>query len=488
MDSESLVWLELTEQARRIRARELTSEALVNAHLEQIARHPKLNAVVTLDAQRARAAAREADAVLRRGEPVGPLHGVPFTAKDTFATRGLRTSFASPLLRGHVPDYDATLVARLRAAGGVLLGKTNMPTFAFDWQTDNPFFGRTQNPWDLRRMVGGSSGGSAAALAGGLTPLCIGSDVGGSIRVPAHCCGVFGLRPTEGVLPDRGHFAIPGVPRTGRALLTCGPMARSARDLTLATSILWGPDSDNWTVPPVVFDVGPPLASLRGLRIAFSRTLGGVIVSRDTDRVLRKLCDTLAGAGCELREAKPDGVDDDEAMRLWGAILAPDFVAHAPWAVRETPLAKLGPLAFRLRFGEGAFAACLGAGLSNGMRAYLEALDARDRRIAVADRFFSGVDAWITPAGATNAFPHCRTGAPVHIDGRRVPYTDVFAPFHCTTTLLAHPIVAMPVGASKDGLPIGIQLHGRRFADARLLRIAELIEDAVGGFRRPALV
>lgn len=482
-----LVFRDLTELATMVREGAVSSAALVEAHLAQITRHNQgINAVVTLDGECARARAREADAARGRGEIWGPLHGVPFTAKDTFATRGMRTSFASPLFKGHVPDYDARLVERVKAAGGVLLGKTNLPTFAFDWQSSNPFYGRTQNPHDRARTAGGSSGGSAAALAAGFTPLCLGSDAAGSIRVPAHFCGVAGIRPTEGALSDHGHLATPGVPRTGRELISCGPLARSIRDLRLAMSILWGPDRDRWTIPPVPFEGAPRPDSLRGLRVAWSGTLSGAVVSADTRSTLAGVIQKLAHAGAEVTEAAPEGVDSEEAHRAWGALMAPSFVANAPWLVRETPMRGLGALAFRHVFGKGRFAEHLGAALNQGFREHFEALQTRDRIIAGAEPFFAGYDAWITPVTSHVAFPHVKTGTPLDVDGVKVPYTETISPFHCATTLLGHPVVVLRAGTSREGLPIGVQIHGRRWQDARLLGVAALVEDVVGRFPPPA--
>lgn len=484
-----LVFHDLTEMARMVRQREVTSVALVDAHLAQIARHnATINAVVTLDAEGARARAREADAALARGESWGPLHGVPFTVKDTYATRGMRTSFASPELKDHVPDYDARLVERVKAAGGVLLGKTNLPTFAFDWQSSNSFYGRTKNPHDPGRVVGGSSGGSAAALAAGFTPLCLGSDAAGSIRVPAHFCGVAGIRPTEGALSDHGHLATPGVQRTGRELVACGPMARSIGDLRLAMAILWGPDRERWSIPEVPFEGSPEPDSLRGLRVAFAPTVAGAAVSRDTRSALESLIQRLGGAGAHVAEASPEGVDSDEAHRIWGALMAPSFVANAPWMIRATPLRGLGPLAFRQVFGKGRFGRDLGAGLSHGFREHYAALEARDRLIAGAAPFFEEHDVWITPVTSHVAFPHVKTGTPLDVDGAKVPYTEALSPFNCGTATLAHPVVVLRAGTSEEGLPIGVQLHGRRWRDARLLAIAALVEELLGRFPPPALV
>ena len=225
---------------------------MLDAHLTRIARYnPALNAIVTHNEENARAGAREADAALARGEVWGPLHGVPVTIKDSFATAGLRTTSGFPPLTNHIPDSDATAVARLRAAGAIVLGKTNLPLLVHGFQSDNPIFGRTNNPWDHARTPGSSTGGGAAAIAAGLSPLELGSDYGGSVRIPAHFCGIYSLKPTNNRIPLTGH--IPELPgrRSVRHVATPGPLARCVQDLVLALQVMAGPDPYHPDVPPL---------------------------------------------------------------------------------------------------------------------------------------------------------------------------------------------------------------------------------------------
>src|SRR5213078_2116751 len=232
---------------------------VLEAHLAQIDTHnAALNAIVTMDAERARERAREADKALARGELWGPLHGVPFTLKDAHATAGMRTTTGFPPLADYVPQEDSTVTARLKAAGGILLGKTNVAMMLGDYQTTNPIFGRTNNPWNIERTPGGSSGGAAAALAAGMTPFDIGTDLSASIRIPAHFCGVFCLKPTEqrvslaGLIPDPR-----GTPRSVRIMSCIGPMARTVEDLPLLYPIIAGPDGRDTEVPPVPVGEAP---------------------------------------------------------------------------------------------------------------------------------------------------------------------------------------------------------------------------------------
>src|SRR5437667_7893031 len=236
-----IVFSSTTQLAAAIRAGHISATEVLEAHLAQIDTHnPALNAIVTMDAEQARKRAHEADEALARGEVWGPLHGVPFTLKDAHATAGLRTTTGFPPLAHYVPQEDGTVAARLRAAGGILMGKTNVPVMLADFQTSNPIFGRTNNPWDTARTPGGSSGGAAAALASGMTPFEIGTDLSASIRLPAHFCGVFGLKPTEHRVSLDG--LIPGLPPppSVRIMSCIGPMARTVTDLALLYSIIAG--------------------------------------------------------------------------------------------------------------------------------------------------------------------------------------------------------------------------------------------------------
>src|ERR1700688_1002605 len=268
-----IVFSSTTQLADAILAGHVSATEVLDAHLAQIDKHnAALNAIVTLDTQQAHERAREADKALARGQVWGPLHGVPFTLKDAHATAGMRTTTGFPPLADYVPQEDSTVTARLKAAGAILIGKTNVHMLLADpAQTDNPIFGRTRNPWNVERTPGGSSGGAAAALASGMTPFEIGTDLSGSIRIPAHFCGVFGLKPTERRVPLTG--LIPGFagPRPVRIMSCIGPMARTVDDLALLYAIIAGPDGRDTEVAPIPIEEVPNL-ELKNLRIAFAST------------------------------------------------------------------------------------------------------------------------------------------------------------------------------------------------------------------------
>jgi amidase len=484
----SIPFLPLREVSRRIHAGEISSVDYTRSLIEHINRHnPRINAICIMDDQNALREASKADAARERGEDWGALHGIPFTVKDTFATKGMRTSFANPLTRNHIPDYDATLVERVKNAGGILLGKTNLPMFAFDWQST--FWGRTNNPYNELHVVGGSSGGSAAALAAGFTPMEIGSDIGGSLRIPAHYCGVVGFRPTERSLSDFGHIATPNSPKMLRSMITVGPMARSVDDVKMLLQEMWGYDERMWQNPPV------PLQSslkaedvpLSSLRIAYSPTIGERNVSRDTERVFSELLAKLQSLGCKLEEKAPAELHTrrgtDRVLQVWGELMTLETLPELPpfvpnWIVKPL-IAAVHFASFR------GGSAALVRGLMNSERDFAKTLDARDEIVRESDSFFNAYDVWLTPSAAHAAFPHVRTGTPLTIDGVQIPYTEAHAPFACTTVLQATPIVTLPMGMSSDGLPISISVHGKRWHDWRLLTIAEQIEGLGMGFVPP---
>src|SRR5215467_12943795 len=324
--STDLTTASATELLRTLRAREISSRELLEQYLARIEQaNPALNAVVTLDVEGARAAAAAADEATARGHDVGALHGLPITVMDSFETAGLRTTAGAPDLAGYIPGCDADAVARLRAAGAVVFGKTNLPTFAMDWQTYNPVFGTTNNPWDATRTPGGSSGGASAAIAAGLTGLELGSDIRGSLRQPAHNTGVFTLKPSYGIVPVRGH--IPGPPGALSApdLAAAGPITRSADDLDLALDVLAGPDKAMATA----WRLRLPAARRKTLseyRIAVWLDDEACPVDDEVLRVLRSAVDTLRSAGASVDDrARPVNLAESAPLfeRLFGAAVSP---------------------------------------------------------------------------------------------------------------------------------------------------------------------
>jgi len=433
------------ELAAKLRGREISAVEALDAFVSRVAeRDPALNAVVSLDVERARRLAVRRDAVAR---PTGPLHGVPMTIKDAFDVAGLRTTIGTPLF-DHVPTVSATVTRRLEEAGAIIVGHSNVPAFLADYVTDNDLFGRTNNPWAPDRTPGGSGGGAAAALAAGITPIEFGSDLAGSLRLPPHFCGVYGLKATELRVPVTGFFSAPhGGPRSVRVLNSLGPMARDLDDLDLVLRVVAGPDGVDVDVPPVPL---PRRAKVdpATLRLAVSPTIPGVDVSPSLRRCLGHVADGASDVGARVTATVP-------AVDFGRLSVAGDLIG----AITQI----LTPAAAQLRDEQ------------RSLAWYLAALDHRDHVAAAFESFFADHDALVLPAGTTTAFSH---------DAR--DYADVGGML-VFANLAGLPVLTVPAGADSDGLPIGAQIVGPRWSEPRLLDIAAALEDAgvLPGFRRP---
>ncbi len=480
-----LVFLSASRMAKAISNKEVSALELLEAHLAQVSRqNPRLNAVVTLDEERARQRAREADEALARGKVWGPLHGVPVTIKDSFETAGLRTTSSYRPLAKYVPEQDAAVVARLRAAGAIILGKTNMPVLAGDYQSNSKLFGRANNPWDLARTPGGSTGGGAAAVAAGLSPLEMGSDIGGSVRLPAHFCGLFGLKPTEHRVSGAGHIPpLPGAPKTRRHLISFGPLARSVEDLRLCLSTIAGPGYGDWDSLPVPLDV-PKDRRLHERRFAWTDDFRGVPVTSETSSTLERLAGDLARLGCRVERASPPGLDFKAAWFTCSEISATERHVATSMFTRYLMWLGISAMLWKSPISKGFF-----RGLKLSARSYLRALEVRDNLIIQVERFLEDWDAWICPAASVPAFRHRKArelGKPIMVDGKGVAYEMAASAHNMVFNLTGNPVVVIPVARSRDGLPIGVQLVGRRWRDMDLLAIAEQVSaEVTEGFQRP---
>jgi len=458
---DDLVFASATELAKWIRQRRVLATEVMDAYLARIARYnPSLNAVITLDEERARKRAQEADAALAHNEIWGPLHGVPMTLKDGHSVAGMRTTAGFEPLSDYVPHEDGTVAARLKAAGAIIVGKTNVPVLLGNFQTDNPIFGRTNNPWDLNRTPGGSSGGAGAAVAAGLVPLEIGSDLSGSIRIPAHFCGVFGLKPTEHRVSLAGHIPDPpDSPRGVRVIAVIGPLARCVDDLSLALRVIAGADGRDTDVPPVPLVPEAASPPHKNLRIAWAPTFPNVPVARDIRAAIEELATELTSLGCCVEERLPE-VSFAEQRELLSRLVGFVIGVFQPHPGNTPPSSP------------------------SSLADYFTALNRRDYFIQTWEHFFTAWDVLLCPVAMTTAFPHRATGTPLNVDGATVRYWEEIS--HCTPfSLTGHPAVVIPLGQDQEGLPIGVQVVGRRWDDERLLAIAKLLTEVTGGYQKP---
>jgi amidase len=468
-----------TELAALVRDREVSSVELTSAYLARIdVADRQLNAVVTIDAERAIAEATAADEATVRGLATGPLHGLPMTVKDTFETAGMRTTAGAPELAEHVPMRDAIPVERLRAAGAVLIGKTNVPPYAMDWQAANPIFGVTRNPFDPARTPGGSSGGAAAAVAAGMTALELGSDIRGSIRVPAHFCGVYGLKPTGGIVPTRGH--IPGPPGTLAEpdLAAIGPLVRSADDLGLALDVLAGPGPERgkaWRL-----DLPAARADhLAGYRVA--AWLDDVVCPVDAEvlEVLQRATAALENAGGKVDgEARPVALA--EAKPVFEALFLAATSAGYPRPVFDElcAVAASHPDAHVAR------------DVTQRVRDWHLTNEHRLQLGARWADFFTRHDVLLCPAAPVAAFPHDATpdmaARTLSVNGRERPYSDL-SPWVGLASAVHLPAAVVPVGRTRSGLPVGIQVIGPHLEDRTVIDVARRLAEVIGPLGHPEL-
>ena len=460
---DDLTFISATALASAIRQKTVSAQEAVQAYLNRIeAVNPTLNAVVQLRAEAALAEAQTADAALARGASLGPLHGVPMTIKDSIDTAGVITTGGTQGRQTFVPDQDATVVARLRQAGAILLGKTNTPELTLAAETDNLVYGRTNNPYDPSLIPGGSSGGAAAIVAAGGAAFDLGSDTGGSIRQPAHYCGIAGLKPTSGRVPCTGHIVSYEVDALS-SLTQIGPMTRYVEDLMLILPIIAGVDWRDPSVVPMPFN-DPATISLEGLRAAFYLDNGLVSPTPETAQIVQNAVDVLTNAGVSFEKNCPPEATTTGGM--WRDLIVADGSAWIqrildragttqPHTILETRFLGVEPIS------------------SADLTALLNELD---RVRGAMLRFMERFDLIICPANAFPAAPH----GEVFAKGDGYTYTRIY-------NLTGWPAAVIRGGTSPEGLPIGVQIVARPWREDIVLAAAAQIEQALGGWQRPPL-
>lgn len=467
-----LTFLSAVSMAEQIRRKELSPVELVEAHLARIDElNPKLNAFVKVDNETARRHAKAAEVAVRKGESLGVLHGVPLSMKSSMPVAGLPFEAGSKLRAGVVAKQDAPLVSRLRQAGAIILGVTNAPELLMAWETDNLLYGRTNNPWDLTRTPGGSSGGEAAAIAAGLSAGGMGSDGGGSIREPAHFSGICGLKPTPGRVPATGHFPVSAGPF---ALLgVVGPMARTMADLKVLFEVMQGPDEGDPSAAPVPLR-WPSQDDLKSVRVGYFEDDGRTPVTPETRAAVRTAAEALRRAGFQVEPFRPEGLE--LARQLWwklfgiagGMVLGPITRGHE---------AELSPILKEFSSWTAAEPAHTGQSL----------LDTWMERDLVRMQVFAQMQEYpvlLCPVASIPAFRHGERSW--QVEGKTVKYLDAWS-YTAWFNLLGTPAVVVPVGKSPEGLPIGVQIAARPWQEELVIAVAAAIEEQCGEYGHPKI-
>jgi amidase len=477
--TDELAYQSAATLARRIRLREVSSREVLDAFLERVSKlDGPINSVVTIDAERAEREAAAADEAIGGDAPRGALHGVPMTVKDSWQTAGMRTTSGAPELADFVPEVDAWPVARLRDAGAVIFGKTNLPLYAGDFQSYNEVFGTTNNPFDLGRAAGGSSGGSAAALACGFTPLELGSDIGGSIRVPAHMSGVLGHKPSYGIVPAHGQIPGPPGTLTQADLAVAGPMARSIPDLQLGLQVLAG--ADRWNTPAWHLDLPPPRsADLSGYRLGAWLDDPRCPVDPEVGQLLEGAAAALAEHGARV---------DDEVRPAFSLEKAADTF----FTLLQAALSGSYPRDAIERMAAGTDDTPVGRTQARTAMRHRDWLSANERRLQMRlrwEEFFADWDAMLLPVMPCPAIPHDHSepmaSRQVNFAGREWPYWDAVT-WMALAGACYLPATVVPVGVTSSGLPVGIQIVGPYLHDFTTIDVGRYLTELTGGCPRPA--
>lgn len=469
-----LTFLSAVNMAQKIREKKISPVELADAHLSKIERlNPKLNAFVhVVDTDQVRREARAAEVKVTKGEILGPLHGVPISIKSALEVAGLRCEAGTRLRAGHTATQDARLVARLRNAGAVILGVTNTPELLMAWETDNLLYGRTNSPWDLERTPGGSSGGEAAAISAGMSAGGVGSDGGGSIRVPAHFSGICGLKPTPGRIPSTGHFPASGGPF---ALIgVVGPMARTVADLKVLFEVMQGPDDGDTCAAPVPLR-WPSEPETRKLRIGYFEDDGRTPVTPETRAAVRTAANALRNAGFEVEPFCPEGLE--KARLLWKKffVVAGGMLIRPMFRRREHDLSPILKQFLETSAEEPPLTG----------ETLLEAWIGRDVLRAQFLTQMRKFPILLCPAAAIPAFRHDERSW--SIDGKTVEYLDAWS-YTEWFNLLGNPAAVVPVSQSREGLPIGVQIVGRPWEEEQVLAVAAALERECNAWRVPPLI
>ncbi len=487
MAQNNILFMSATEIAAKIRNKEVTSYEVVSAYLQQIdAQNGIFNAVVLVDKENALRQAKLADEAIKKGDNLGKLHGVPITIKDNYLTQGLKSTSGYEPLRNHIPTKDAELVKLLKSEGAIIIGKTNLSVLAMDMQTDNAVFGKTNNAWDINRTSGGSSGGCAVALATGMTPLSFGNDLAGSIRLPAAYCGVYGFKPTFGVVSLQGIQTDPKEKTNGlKSLAVAGPLARNMDDLELAMQIIAKTTSSDQRL--VSMNQYTKTVEIKNLKIAWADEFGDVPVDVEIKNAIKNYITKLENAGATVVKVTPD-LNFYQAWKTWGSLVGMQggykTSNFAKWIGNPFIKGVLKDVPMHQNVVK-----------PTSVEKYMEALNIQDSLITQMENFLENFDVFICPVSSVKAFPHHKPtkklgdfniyNNPIAVNKEFMHYYMATQAYTTPFTLTENPVLSMPISISKDSLPIGVQVIGKRYSDFRLLKIGMVLDRYAEQFKYP---
>lgn len=477
---ENIVFESATTILKLIKTKQITIEFVTISFLNHIEKfNPKINAVTELrDKNDIITEAKEKDRLLQSGMAKGDLFGLPLTIKDSFWVKGLKNSNGDPFYRNSIATKDAFVVHSVKKEGAIILGKTNVPLYCIDWQTNNFWNGRTNNPYDFSKVAGGSSGGSAASVAAGFSSLEIGADAGGSIRVPVHFNGICGFRPTENILSNYGHIQHKNKPLGNRNIVTPGPLAKNVKDLILLMDVLCKNSNRLNFKPSCHSDY-----SIGNLKIAYAETINATEVDQEYLGIFRDFINVLKDRFGNLIIDSPH-YDEKEAYLEYNKVIGFEIGVNN----MKIPFMSFFLYLFiLLKYRDNNWAKGMASGYRASNYTYARAIDYKNDISEVYSHFFEKYDIWITPVCAMEAFNHQRAGKPFVINGKKVAYTKALASFNFTTAFSGHPIVVIPIGKKRNGMPVGVQIHAKKYRDRELLEIAKCFEQFTYKYEKPIL-
>jgi amidase len=488
MGQNSILFESASHLASEIKKGEITSVQVVSAYIEQIEmQNNTYNAIVLLNKEKALERARQADSAIAKGEIWGRLHGVPITIKDNYKTKDITTTAGYLPLENNVPHQDAEIVKLLLSEGAIIVGKTNLSVLAMDMQADNPIFGKTNNPWDTSRTSGGSSGGCATALATGMTPLSFGNDLAGSIRLPAAYCGVYGFKPTFGVVSIQGIQTDPKEKTNGlKTLAVAGPLARNIDDLELAMQIIARPTSSDQRLVPINKQTSTP--EIKTLKIAWTDEFGDVPVDQEIKNAIEKYMLELENAGATVVKVTPE-LNFYEAWKTWGSLVGMQGGYSTSNFIKWMGLPFTKGVLKNVPMHQNIVK-------PTSVEKYMKALNIQDSMITRMENFLNEYDIFICPVSSVLAFKHHAPSKsygnfsiynnPLSVNGQEIHYYMATQAYTTPFTLTESPVLSMPIALSKESMPISIQVIGKRYGDFRLLEVGKVIENYAVDFSFPA--